>query len=536
MTLDIADLSRATFSTARAADKFCGDLTRLLGWSHRYVAARLAIARSLSLPSPPLPLTDGERDDMATPIRGMQLFGEGIDLAAWLALIMQRAGDRSMSKRSFQAVVSAHWKRGAELLKKDWRHAGYDMAAFVARLAELANFPGEAENGFAAPTGPVGQVVTGEVRLSLGEVGRDGRTGEHVDFLLNGAGGSPHMAIIGGVGSGKTRTAIHILKDLRRFGDVPLLAFDFKGDLTKELASAYAGDVLRPPDEPIPLDILHVASDDENVIKRTAARIRDSIASVKLRRPTGVQSDALREAVAATLRLRAGVGFSGSDDNILPITEKVAATLQAGAAGRPVSLVDVARALENEYEERGRGTDELTATLNELTQFELFRADQSPGEFFSRSWIVQLPQDGSEEMRRLIINLTLNALDGWLNSQPDTPTDTNGIRALRHVLLLDEAHVILRAKLPALANLVRMSRSKGGVVLLVSQSPDDFEGADDSYLDNMGMTLAFNTQAKPGPTRRIFGDGHSLTGLNVGEALCRIRSEARTRRIVSWEP
>ena len=37
-----------------------------------------------------------------------------------------------------------------------------------------------------------------------------------------------------------------------------------------------------------------------------------------------------------------------------------------------------------------------------------------------------------------------------------------------------------------------MSRSKGGVVLLASQSPDDFEGAEDGYLDNMDMTLAFN--------------------------------------------
>lgn len=172
----------------------------------------------------------------------------------------------------------------------------------------------------------------------------------------------------------------------------------------------------------------------------------------------------------------------------------------------------------------------MTATLNELTQFDLFMPDGSPGDFFSRSWVIRLPQDSSEEMRRLIINLTLNALDGWLNAQPDAPTDDQGIRALRHVTLLDEAHVILRTRLPALANLVRMSRSKGGVVMLVSQSPDDFEAADDGYLDNMGLTLAFNTHARAGPTRRIFGDGHALTGLNVGEALCRIRSEAKTRR------
>ena len=47
MTLDIADLSTATFNTNRAADDICGDLTRKVGWPHRYVAARLAIARSL---------------------------------------------------------------------------------------------------------------------------------------------------------------------------------------------------------------------------------------------------------------------------------------------------------------------------------------------------------------------------------------------------------------------------------------------------------------------------------------------------------
>ena len=510
MTLDIADLSTATFSTTRAADDICGDLARKVGWPHRYVAARLAIARSLSLPAPPPPLTEEERDDMATALRGMQLFGDGVDPAAWLSLIVQRSGDRAVSKRSFRTLVSAHWNRGAELLKKDWEHAGGDIAGFVARLAELANFPTDVEgrtSGFAEPAAPV---VPGAVHLSVGEAGRDVRTGEYVTFALNGAGGSPHLAIMGGVGSGKTRTAVHVLKDLRRFGEVPLLAFDFKGDLTEGLSTAYAASILSPPDESVPLDVLHLVSREDNAIRKSAARVRDSIASVKPRKLSGIQSDALREAIATALR--------------------------AGANGRATTLSDVARALVTEYEERGRGQDELTATLNELTQFDLFVPDSSPGDFFSRSWVIRLPQDTSEEMRRLIINLTLNALDGWLNAQPDAPTDDQGVRALRHVTLLDEAHVILRTRLPALANLVRMSRSKGGVVMLVSQSPDDFEAAEDGYLDNMGLTLAFNTQAKAGPTRRIFGDGYALTGLNVGEALCRIRSEAKTRRVVAWEP
>ena len=510
MTIEIADLPKATFRTTRTADRICADLTTRLGWRHRNVAARLAVARSLSLPTPPPPLKEEESDDMAIPIRGMQLFGEGSDLAAWLALITQSHGDRSMSKRSLQALVTAHWMRGADLLKQDWESSGREMGRFVARLAELSNFPSDVGSDAVRPPAVPAPTVTGEARLPVGESARDARTDGNVEFALNSAGGSPHMAIMGGVGSGKTRTAVHILKAMRRFGDVPLLAFDFKGDLAEGLSAAYAADVLCPPEGSIPLDVLHVGSGDDTAIKTAAARIRDSIASVKSRRPSGVQSEALREAVTATLR--------------------------AGAEGRIITLAEVARALAVEYEERERGPDELTSTLNELTQFPLFAPDRSPADFFSKSWIILLPQDSSEEMRRLIINLTLNALDRWLNALPDAPTNESGVRALRHVTLLDEAHVILRTRLPALANLVRMSRSKGGVVLLASQSPDDFEGAEDGYLDNMGMTLAFNTQAKPGPTKRIFGSGYSLTGLNVGEALCRIRSEARTRKIIAWEP
>ena len=35
---------------------------------------------------------------MATPARGIQLFKVGIHLAAWLALVVQRAGDRIISR------------------------------------------------------------------------------------------------------------------------------------------------------------------------------------------------------------------------------------------------------------------------------------------------------------------------------------------------------------------------------------------------------------------------------------------------------
>ena len=392
-------------------------------------------------------------------------------------------------------------------MEKDWEQSGRDLGRFVARLAELASLPGDGGGSRPRPA-PSTPTIAGEIHLPVGEIAKDVRTGEDVAFALNGAGGSPHMAIMGGVGSGKTRTAVHMLKELRRFGETPLLAFDFKGDLAASLADSFGADVLHPPDVAVPLDVLHVASNDDNAIKQAASRIRDSFVSVKSGRVGGVQSEALWEAIERTLRTRLG--------------------------SAPATLAGVARALGDVYEERDRNPDELTALLNELTRFELFAPTEAPADFFSRSWIIQLPQGGSEEMRRLIVNLTLDALDRWLNAQRDAPTDAEGRRAIRHVTLLDEAHVILRTKLRALGNLVRMSRSKGGVMLLASQSPDDFEGAEDDYLDNMGLTLAFNTNARPGPTKRIFGNGPPLTSLGVGEALCSIRAEAKTRKVMAW--
>ena len=510
MVVGIPDLATSTFRTTRSADDICADLTGKLGWKHRYVAARLAVGRSLSLSEQPPELTDADSEDMAIPLRGMQLFGEDAQAAAWLALLTQHSDEAEMTKRGLQGLVTRHWHRGAYVLRQDWDDGGQRLEGFVARLAEIARFAGDGDRHEHALPSIAAPTHAGEVRLPVGELARDLRTNDHVTFSLNGAGGSPHIAIMGGVGSGKTRTAVHMLRTLRQHCEVPLLAFDFKGDLTNSFTDSFGATLIAPPEMAIPLDVLYVSSRDDTTIKTAAARIRDSIAAVKARKPSGVQSEALREAVASVLR--------------------------HSTTAIPVNLPDVASALETEYSHRGRKFDELTATMNELTQFSLFKPDLSPPAFFGRSWVIQLPQDGSAEMRRLIINLTLDALDRWINSQPDAPTDHRGTRNLRHLTMLDEAHVILSTRLPALANLVRMSRSKGGSLMLVSQSPDDFEGAEDGYLDNMGVTLAFNTQAKPGPTKRIFGNTGSLTDLQVGEALCRIRSEARTQKVLCWKP
>src|SRR5262245_26905760 len=123
MALGIMDVTNAQYRTTRVADAQCGDLLKRLGYKVRYLAARLAIARSLSLKDPPAPLVDDDEDEAAGAIRGQQLFGDGSDPAAWMALICQRASKPDLNRKEFQALVAAHWRRGADLLTKDWEEA-----------------------------------------------------------------------------------------------------------------------------------------------------------------------------------------------------------------------------------------------------------------------------------------------------------------------------------------------------------------------------------------------------------------------------
>lgn len=506
MPISPIEVSTAQFRTTRSADKQCEELLRRLGYKVHYLVARLALARSLGLTEPPS-LISQDDDDAGRTIRGQQLFGEGADLPAWVALLVQRAGNPDLTRRDLQVVVGAHWRRGAELLIKDWEEVQGSLPRFIEKLADVASLPEEAGHGL-IPGGGEEPAITTAVVIPVGEVAEDADTAEPVAFPVNAPGGSPHIAFMGGAGSGKTRTAAAMLKRVRAFGVLPLLAFDFKGDLAANygLDGAFDAQVISPPRTPVPLDVLAVTDTDDIAIAETAVRIRESIGRVKSSAIGGVQADALRVAVLQVLRTK-----------------------------HPATLTDVSRALTAEYTRRNRKPDELTATLNELTQFTLFDPRLTPGDFFRRSWIINLPPELPSDVRRLIINLTLDALDRWLNSLTDSVV-VDGNRSLRHVCLVDEAHMILASGLPALGNLVRMSRSKGGLVVLVSQSPNDFENEDDAFLDNVGLTVAFNTNAKPGPTARIFGRSASLTTLMPGEALCRIRTEAKTRRIIAWRP
>jgi len=386
ITLTLTDVLQTSFRTSREADGINEELRTVLGLPHRYGPARLAIARSLSLPDEPSP-DPLVADDPGRVIKGDQLFGTEADLGTWMALLIERAGT-PLSKREMQEVVGAHWHRGAILLWRDWEESGHDYARFVRRLCEQAGLGSGASDGdHGVTTGerPT-QIAAQPIRLKLGDPGTDLATNQPLIWTLNAPGVSPHIAAMGTLGTGKTRTAINLLGQIRdQQDDCAFVVFDFKGDLAESgtLVDALQPRIVSPPSVPVPVDVLVPGGRDDQSLNEAAFRFRESFARVAQSRPGGIQLDALRDAARLALG-RGGV----------------------------VRIEDVRNALAEVYDELQRKTDTMTATFNDLCTFRLFEPQLSPSQFLRQSWIVDL-HAAPETAQRFVAFLLFDAIDAW---------------------------------------------------------------------------------------------------------------------------
>lgn len=497
-------IATAAFRASAEAEQAAQRLKGALGFGAFNIPARLAIARSLAVPDRPEPA----RGEPGRAIKGDTLLGTGADLAAWVSLLVEYEGKAPKTVAEFQAWVRAHWTRGLALLAEMLDQAGGDAGEFWRIIAEAALPEGPPRPGAG---GDLEAVEPGEpmpLAVPVGEVAEDTASGQQAIWPLNAPGGSPHAAFMGGVGSGKTRTAAFMLRAIRQQMPVPLIAFDFKGDMADDknaLDRAFEATVLAAPHQAIPLDVLALTDRSPTGVALAGQRLRDSLATLK------------------------GSGFGAVQKGLLGD-----AADQALRTHSPCRLADVRDALRHLYAQQGRREDGAVTTLDDLCRFDLFRPDLTPDAFFRRSWIIRLTADLPDLVKVSVVTLLTDALDRHLNSLADAPTDSAGNRALRIVAVIDEAHRILGSRLPGLSGLIRLSRSKGGAVMLISQGPDDFSGEDDEFLNEMGLVVAFRTNADARAVRRILGPGANLTALEKGQAWVKVGGDATARRVIAW--
>jgi DNA helicase HerA-like ATPase len=105
---------------------------------------------------------------------------------------------------------------------------------------------------------------------------------------------------------------------------------------------------------------------------------------------------------------------------------------------------------------------------------------------------------------------------------------------MRLVLAIDEARQVLGYEHQSLISLVRESRSKGGVMVFISQSPDDFDQRDENFLENIGLGVCFRTNARSSALNSLLGGPADVSGLPSGVCVTRLADRGLTY-VMAWK-
>lgn len=426
-------------------------LKRVWDVRHNYVPIRIAIGRSLL--SGDLPKPEDYPDDNKRAIDTQQIFSSGShDYAAlFRALIVQRHG-RQLDDDELLRLLKAHVDHGFALIRRDTQSFN-SSDAYLDYLIELTQTGLEQRALEAAPSPAHVPAFDGVLRLVLGT---DARNGEAVAVEFNRRTNN-YLAVAGKPGSGKTQFVKDLLAQVRRNSDykVNFVFFDYaKGDVAddRKFVEATRARVVRLPVESLPVNpFSRVDVGSEMAVRLAAQEFSDTVREIE-RGLGALQGQLLYDAI-------------------------LTAFIETRADAPPFpDFYRVRRELDSLYVNSNRKPDTLSEVMRQLTDFQIFARAAAPdlwNTLTDRTVIIDLHE--LTVLRELTVCLVLNALHRELMRMPDTVV-RDGARAMRTVIVIDEAHHFLKDKKRSrvLQRLIREIRSKGASVFLLSQSPDDY--------------------------------------------------------------
>ena len=504
------DILNANFRPTVEAHDLEKKLISKMGSKHRYEPIRLMLGRSLLERVPPKPVPTDGRSDKGE-LKGRALFGDELDL--WISIFVLEGEFSEPNIDAFRAAVEAHWARGCQLVQDDLDRVDGDV---VQMAVNLANFLPAADSSTSVGATASNRGSSGDIILHVGPESLNSESNKPVTFVLNGN-GSPHMVLMGMTGKGKTRVGVHITRQILDAATIPFIYVDPKPDFAPDCQYHRTFDsydsvaTVLVGSEAIPLDFLPTGAADNTSMQSACMRLRDSLC-----------------------RSLSSVGPK-QKDRLLACIEVVA------RRDSNRSLEAIRAEYESAIEADGEKPDSVSSLLNEINKFNVFEPVLSPTQFFSRSWVLSLDPQLPDSFKTLAMGLLLDCEAAYWLGQPDAPMK-GGHRVLRHLLVIDEARRVLKAaKSDSLVQMISRSRSRGCVIMLLSQNPGDFEGAEYDFMSQIGTVIAFAcNQSDRGLSalkgvfgRKLMPAEFSDSRLTAGLAFCKL-PERQAEIVKAW--
>ena len=282
-----------------------------------------------------------------------------------------------------------------------------------------------------------------------------------------------HIAIAGTTGAGKTEFVKHLLWQIHNQsnGELKFIFFDPKGEGESDRLKSFLEetqcefvDVGQGELNFNPLSYIDLV--DENSRKLGIQGFRDAIASINNTGPTQKQ-------------------------NLFTVIQRVFSNTQID--GKYPTIKVIQTTLELFYEEENSKPDSLTAIFADIADW---FSEQTDEKLYQHNKYISLPATLPSSASNTIVFLILNYLKHIFMSCADTES-SNEIKPMRYVIVIDEAHVYLKNKKASeiMESLLRLVRSKGVMVILMTQGVEDYK-QDFDFSSQIGTSILLDINDK----------------------------------------
>lgn len=413
--------------------------------------------------------------------------------------LLQQKYQRKLDDGGYEGLLLRHIEHGLEVLDQDTeRLGGYE---YLAKIAQK----GMKDAGIEAPQVPPGTIPqsSGYSDILSLRIGLEKGTREpfSINFNKFDEHSNSHIGVVGTTGSGKTYFIKYLLTKLREASDFKtnFVFFDYKGDVfgDKNFVKNTKAEVLRVMKRPLPINIFRGQE-----IKPNAERIVQIVKSVE-----------------------ANIGKIQEHNLYTAIVD--AYDTVAGSKSPYPDFQTVRQQLDLINPK----PDSLTSVFRPLTEHNLFAKRDAPlwDSLIDKTVIVDIHD--LPACKELCVFLVLNEMYQQLKAMGSSKENKDSnTREMRTVIVIDEAHHFLknRKRVGILESMIRDIRSMGASVILLSQSPDDFDQSDFNFMELLEFVYVLGcTPSSSKFLRQYFGlsadQANSLlrevTGQKTGEAV-----------------